>query len=83
MVEFKRKSIGRDSFGVSHFYFQADGLPAGVSCSYHPEDADRPRGEWFVVAVRAGRKRIIRCPSKTAASKAAMKWCISKKKGGR
>jgi hypothetical protein len=84
MVTFKKKSVGLDSMGIKHFYLEAEGLPAGVRCQCWPEEADRPRGEWFVVATKAGRKRVIRCESMDAASEAAKQWCVratTKKKG--
>lgn len=74
-MEFKRVDIGRDSIGVKHFMFKASGLPDGVSCYYSPEEADKPRGAWFVAAKNGGRKKTIRCKSEAEAVQKAGDWC--------
>lgn len=75
MILFKRVSIGRDSLGVNHAHYEAVGLPDGIRCQVVPEQADRPKGEWFVAGKRGGRKTIIRCKSKEQAIEKAEKWC--------
>lgn len=74
-VEFKRVSLGRDSFGVSHCIYDAVGLPAGVKCYYAPEQADRPRGEWYVATRRGAAKKTLRCKSREDAASKAAAWC--------
>lgn len=76
MVEFKRVNVCRDSFGVTHYFMAAVGLPEGVSCRMSPEEADRPRGEWMVNVKKGGRKRTIRCISKDDATEKATEWCL-------
>ena len=75
MISFKRVSLGRDSFGVNHVQYTAIGLPEGIRCEVVPEQADRPKGEWFVAGKRGRRKTIIRCKSKEQAFEKAEKWC--------
>ena len=75
-MSFRRVSTGKDSFGVSHYHYSVIGLPEGIRCEVVPEQADRPKGEWFVAGRRgSGRKAIIRRESKEEAIEKATKWC--------
>ena len=74
-MEFNRVDIGRDSFGVRHYTFKAAGLTEGVSCRYSPEEADKPRGPWFVATTNQGKKRTLRCKSEAEAIQKAADWC--------
>lgn len=75
MVKFQRMSMGRDNFGVNFAYYEAVGLPVSVKCQVLPEEADRPRGEWYVACHGGTRKQIIRCKSRDEDVEKATDWC--------
>lgn len=75
MITFRRRTQAVDNFGVRHFCFEADGLPDGADCYYAPDEAARPRGSWFVVVKKSGRRRVLHCDSKTSAAETAREWC--------
>jgi hypothetical protein len=80
MIQFKQVTIGCDSFGVKHRIYRAEGLPEGSKCYYAAEEADRPRGAWYVAVTKGGKKRTIRCKSKAEAEKKAAEWCAPRRR---